>query len=462
MKILCVFILFMGFSINIYSKEALTLKQYLDIQLDQNYQVEQLKAQQKAQSLALQVGREYWKPTVTAVAGVQENRSTELGTQTSFNQLNVGLETTWVSDLGTEVSVNMSHLNGENLGLEPLVERQTSQQITATISQPLLKNNSLHYHKIEKILAENQWQQFMNSQNKVLLTVYRDALASFSDYQLAYENWLIQLELLDSIKKTTYIVEKMHDVDKATYYELQQARLQESLQKTAVEQSFLQMKLTQSEAFLEVELEQDYQLLPFTLLELISLMEEGIQSPNMLEEHPEYLEALLSYESSKLAYQKEKDALKPDLDVFYQYQKNQYQTSLTNKDEVYGIRFSYLLTNKKVKQEQSVLLAQMDNDFIDVAFALKRLNSSYERNVKNSELLTVQTGVLREQVVLARVGLEQQRKRYQVGRASYFSLEEVQQDLIDKQTEWLNSQNDLVNSLISLAYYTQFDIRRNL
>lgn len=459
MKVLYVVILLLGFSFNAYGKQALTLKHYLDIQLKKNYQIEQLSAQQKAQSLALSVGREYWKPTVTAVAGLQESRSTELGTHTSSNQFNLGFETTWVSDIGTEVSVNMNHINGEGLGSESLSERQSSQQLTATISQPLLKNNSRYYRHIDKALAEKQWQQFINAQNKTLLTVYRDALSDFSDYQLAYESGLIQQNLLDSVKKTTYLVEKMHAVEKATFYELQQARLQQMLQKTVVDQAVLQMSLAQRDALLDIQSQEDSQLIPFSLSKLITLMEKSIQHATILETHPDYLALSLSYESSQLEAQKEDDSLKPDLDVFYQYQKNQYQTSLSSKDEVYGIRFSYLLTNKRLQQEQAALQAQVDNDFVEKSLSLKRLNASYERYLKNSELLKIQTNVLKTQVELAKVGLEQQRKRYQVGQASYFSLEEVQQELIDKQVDWLNSQKNLIDSLILLAYYTQFDIR---
>ncbi|MFT2111121.1 TolC family protein [Marinomonas sp. 2405UD68-3] len=462
MKSLYVVIFLLGLSINAYGKQALTLKHYLDIQLKQNYQIEQLSAQQKAQSLALSIGREYWKPTVTAVAGLQESRSTELGARTSSNQINFGLETTWVSDIGTEVSVNMNHINGENLGAEPLFERQSSQQLTATISQPLLKNNSRYYRQIDKTLAEKQWQQFINSQNRTLLTVYRNALSDFADYQLAYENWLIQQELLNSIKKTTYLVEKMHAVEKATFYELQQARLQQSLQKTVVDQAVLQMNLAQRDALLEVQSQEVSQLIPFSLSQLVILLEKSIQYVTILETHPDYLALSLSYESSQLEAQKEEDSLRPDLDVFYRYQKNQYQTSLSSKEEVYGIRFSYLLTNKRLQQEQAALQAQADNDFIEKSLSLKRLNTFYERDLKNSELLKIQTGVLKAQVELAKVGLEQQRKRYQVGKASYFSLEEVQQEFIDKQVDWIDSQKNLVDSLISLTYYTQFDIRNVL
>jgi outer membrane protein TolC len=450
------------FCVECFAEQVLNLKHYLDLHLKQNHRLTALLIQQPSQSLALQIGREYWKPSVSAVAAVEEQRSSSLADQMSFHQFSAGIESQWVSDIGTQVTLNISQLNGEGLGKEVLFKQQSAQKLTATITQPLLKHNRVRYQHIEQRLAENQWLQFINSQNQVKLNVYRDALSGFLDYQIAYENWALQSALLTSIKKTEMLVEKMYEVEKATLYERQQARLQRLTQEAEVNSAFSQLAVSQSAAYLEVRSNETLLLQPFSLTEFICLMIDSASVPLRLDEHPDYLALRLMYESSSLAYQKEEDALKANLDVFYQIQKTHYQTSMNEKEEVFGLRFSYLLTNKSVQLQRSSLKAKVESAELEQQLALHKMTVLYDGYVKNSQSLAKQVGALANQVELAKTGLEQQRRRYQVGKASYFSLEEVQKELIDQQIEWLGKQKNLIESLILVSYYTQFDIRNAL
>ncbi|MCZ2721770.1 TolC family protein [Marinomonas sp. 15G1-11] len=435
------FILFilLAVCLNSYAGQDLTLKQYLDLQLNQNYQIEQLNSQTRAQSLALAVGQDYWMPTVTAVAGIQEQKSLKLGSRTYADQFNVGIESHWISNIGTEITFNIDHINGEGLGLEPLVRRQESQQITTTISQPLLKNNSLGYHQMDKKLAENQWQQFINAKNQLLLSVIRDSMSYFVDYQVALENWKIQLSLLKSLRNTEYLVNKMYEVGKATFYELEQSRLQVLLQEGEVDNAYITMNAMHNAAYLEIQSDETFQLLPFSLTRLIFLIKEVMNFPLDLDVHPDYLASLLIYKASFIKYQKNINILKPDLDIFYQYQKKRYQSSLVDEDEVYGIRFSYLLTNKSLKQEQASLKATLDSDNFEKEMLFKKLKITYERYLKIGHNFQTKVNTLEKHVELASLGVEQHKKRYTVGKTSYFSLEESQKELIDKQIDCLNA-----------------------
>lgn len=450
----------MGFS------QSLSLSDYLTLQLQSHYQIGQQDVQMKAQKLALEVGVEYWKPNVTAVSGWQtsETKTDETvitdAKDVSYDQWRAGFESTWTSDIGTQVSLNLTQINGEGLGSTALDNSQKTQKVTVTLSQPLLKNNAPEYVRINKYLAENTWQQFLNAQHLTRLEVLRDAFNGFLDYQVAYENWRIQQELLTSIEKSTLLVKRLYSVDKATRYEYEQAKLKLVDQQAQVKSAHTEVVLLQMEALLSLKMNTSYQLTPFHSLNALNqLLLTKLQAESNIEIHPEYVAASLKYDAAVLAYQQEADSLKPDLDLFYQHEKNHYEISAGNEVNTFGIRFSYLLTNKSNQQTKERLSANVEVAGLEQALVRKRLQL-YQHNFRDRVgYLVKQVDVLAQQVALAKQGLEQQFERYKVGNVSYFSLEEIQQDLLDKQINWLTAQKTLSSALVQLFYYLQVDER---
>ena len=411
--------------------------------------------------MALEVGEEYWKPDITLVSGWQESRNDTSSTITKYDQWKAGIEASWTSDLGTSVTLETTYIDGEGLGSTVLAERQSSSEITATISQPLLKNNTPNFQRLTKYLAENEWRQFENDIRLSQLEVRRDSLSYFIDFQTAYENLRIQQELLKSLERTAFLVERMAVSEKATPHEEALAKAEVEEQKVNLESAAVEVELSQKEALQALKIDYDIDLIPFNSLVELSKNIEIITRENITQDktsHPEYI-AELSLQSSDLSYRQEENTLRPDLDLFYQYKHNSYETSPNNEDSVYGLRFSYLLTNKSVQQKKEELSATVDVNVLDRARIAKQLSILTHSQRQRALYLGKKTQILKMQVALAKQGLEQQHKRFQVGRASYYSLESIQQDVIDKQVDWLAALKSLALSLNQLSYYTQSDIR---
>lgn len=442
--------------------QSLSLKSYLDLQMQDNFSVWQREAQLKAQQLALEVGEEYWKPDITLVSGWQERRNDTSSTITKYDQWKAGIEARWTSDIGTSVTLETTYLDGEGLGSNVLAERQSSSEIKTTISQPLLKNNTPEFQRLTKYLAENEWRQFENDLRLSQLEVRRDSLSYFIDFQTAYENFLIQKELLTSLERTAFLVERMAVSEKATPHEVALVKAEVEEQKVNLESAAVEVELSQKEALQALKIDYDIDLKPFSSLVELSQNMEIITRENITQDetsHPEYIAAELSLQSSEFSYRQEENTLRPDLDVFYQYKHNSYEISPNNEDSVYGLRFSYLLTNKIVQQKKEALSATVDVNVLERARIAKQLSILTHSQRQRALYLDKKTQVLKMQVELAKRGLEQQRKRFQVGRASYYSLESIQQDVIDKQVDWLAALKSLALSLNQLSYYTQSDIR---
>lgn len=445
--------------------ESLTLVEFLALQKQQNYQTWQLEVQQRAQQLGLEVGEEYWKPSITAISSAQNSKNTTAGKTLGYEQWQAGIETSWTSDIGTDVSLAANWLDGEGLGSVALSERQTGRDVTFTISQPLLKNNSPEFRRLDKYLAQNNWRQYKTQKVLSGLEIQRDSLQGFIEFQVAYENWKIQTDLLKSQQHTARITEQMMRAEKATPYEVEKAQAEVLEQQVEVHSAQVEMSLLEQEALSTLRMNESLSLQPFTsltqLLEQLHPLMASKEADDLLS-HPELTEAELSYGSSLLQFQKEEQALRPDLDVFYQHQKQHLQKSSDVENNTYGIRFSYELTNKSTQQRIEALSAAADVAELEKLQANRRLKLSYHTLYKRADYLIKQVDVLAHQVDLAKKGLEQQRSRYKVGRASFYSLENVQQDVLDKQQEWLSALRSLATVMSQLSYYTQSNIGKML
>lgn len=450
---------------SVSNAQALSLRQFLALQQQQNYQLWQIAVQQKAQRLALEVGEEYWKPSITAVSNIQNSHTNSLGTSLDYEQWQAGLETNWTSDIGTNLALSTNLLEGEGLGSDSLAKRQSGRETTLTISQPLLKNNTPYFQQLDKRLAQNTWQQFETQRVQSNLDVQRDSLQAFIGFQVAYENWKIQTDLLQSLQHTARITEQMKQAEKATPYEVEKVQAEVQEQQLEVDSAKVEMALLERAALATLRLDDALSLQPFAslslLLEPLQAQMLPIDNERMLH-HPELKQAELSYSTAMYQLQQQEQDLTPELDLFYQHQKQHFATSADVENNTYGIRFSYELTNKGTYQRIEALHASTDVAELEKAQVKKQLELSYYSLSERVSYLNQRVAALAYQVALAKKGLEQQRSRYKVGRANFYSLENVQKDVLDKQLEWLSALNSLGLSLCQLSYYSQSDIRQML
>lgn len=443
--------------------QTLSLTQFLALQQQQNYQLWQITVQQKAQRLALEVGEEYWKPSVTAVSNIQNSRTDSQGITLDYDQWEAGLETSWTSDIGTSLSLSASVLEGEGLGGDSFAQRQSGRDTTLTLSQPLLKNNTPYFQQLDKRLAQNTWKQFETQRTLSNLSVQRDSLQAFVEFQVAYENWKIQRDLLQSLQHTARITEQMMQAEKATLYEVEKAQAEVQAQQIEVDSAEVEVALQEQTALSTLRLSDTLSLQPFVslsqLLEPLQTQMLQIDNEQVLR-HPELKQAELSYSTSIYQLQQREQDLTPELDLFYQHEKQHFATSADVENDTYGIRFSYELTNKSTYQKIEALQATAAVADLEKAQVKKQLELSYHSLYQRVTYLSKRVDALAHQVHLAKKGLEQQRSRYKVGRASFYSLENVQQDVLDKQQEWLSALQSMAVSLSQLSYYVQSDIER--
>lgn len=446
--------------------QPLSLTQFLTLQQERNYQLWQIDVQKKAQRLALEVGEEYWMPSITAVSSMQKNLTNSQGTSLNYGQWQAGLETTWTSNIGTNLTLTTSVLEGEGLGSDSLSARQHGHDTSLTISQPLLKNNTPYLQQLDKHLAQNTWQQFEAQREQTILKVQRDSLQAFIEFQVAYENWKIQTDLMQSLQKTARIAEQMMQAEKATPYEVEKAQADVFEQKVEVESAEVEMQLLEQAALVELRSDKALTLQPFVslsqLLEFLQAQMLQIDHSDDMLFHPELKQAELSFGSAMYQLQLQEQDLTPELDLFYQHQKQHFSTSPDVENNTYGIRFSYELTNKSTQQSVEALRAAADVANLEKTQVKKQLELTYYSLSQRVAYLNQRVAVLSYQVELAKKGLEQQRSRYRVGRVNFYSLESVQQDVLDKQLEWLSALNSLAVSLSQLSYYSQSDIRQML
>jgi len=450
--------------IPVQADEGITLKQFLQYQLTEHYQVWQLEAEKKAQTLALQVGKNYLLPSLNASSHWQRTEQHQnSATSTANNSWSIGLNSTWVSPIGTQLELQAERLENANLGSPSYSDKQRANQYSIGLSQPLLKHNSLAYNKLNLSKAQNQWQQYVNQGQLLQLELLRDGLISYIDYQIQHETWQVQRELLVSIEKSLFVVERLYKVQRATKYDLAQAKLRVSSQQRQVEVAQLEVKLAMQEALLGINDNTRTRLQPLSsITQLSGLMTEIVLHEKTPRLHPQIIDSQLSLQSSQFDMQQAADDHKPALDVFFEHKKSVFDYSADTETNTLGIKFEYTFTNKSTRQQQAALKAQTK---------VNRLASQQlQRELDNQRLsLTKRVAALQQQskiqwltITLAKEGLAQQLKRYQVGKASLYSLEEREQDVLDKQLEWIESQQSLATSQAQLAYYLQRDIREKL
>jgi len=451
-------------SFAVQAETGLSLKQFLQQQLSQHYQVWQLKAQHKAQSLALQVGKNYLKPTLSTSTQWQRTEQHQQSTgDNDYNSWSTSLNSSWTSPIGTQLELQAQRLNNISLGSPSYSDNQRANQYSIGISQPLLKHNSVSYNKLSLHKADNQWQQYLNQGELLKLELLRDGLISFIDFQRQHETWKVQRELLESIKKSLFIVERFYEAQRATEYDLAQAKLRVTSQQREVELAKLEEKLAMQTAMLAIKDHSAVQLLPLTsiaqLTEQMSALNPAAQAPSL---HPELIASQLSLRNDQFALQQAADDHKPSLDLFFQHEKNTYQHSAATEENTLGIKLEYTFTNKSTRQQQAALKAAVKVTRLEGQQLQRQLDNQKQSLQQRVDALQQQAQIQWLEIDLAKVGLSQQLKRYQVGRVSLYSLEEREQDVLDKQLDWIATQQGLASIQAQLAYYLQRDIRESL
>ena len=451
-------------SMSVQADVGLTLKQFLQYQLTEHYQVWQLEAEQKAQTLALQVGKNYLLPSLSASSNWQRTEQHQKSVVSSANNSwSVSLNSTWVSPIGTQIELQAERFENINLGSPSYSEKQRANQYSIGLSQPLLKHNSLAYNRLNLSKAQNQWQQYLNQGQLLQLELLRDGLISYIDYQIRHEIWQVQRELLVSIEKSLFVVERLYKVQRATKYDLAQAKLRVSSQQRQVEVAQLEVKLAMQEGLLAINDSSHLQLQPLSsIAQLSNLLTELVLQEKASQLHPQIIDSRLALQSSQFAMQQAADDHKPALDVFFQHKKNIIGHSSDSETNTLGIKLEYTFTNKSTRQQQAALKAQTKVARLTSQQLQRELDNQRLSITKRVAALQQQTKIQWLTIALAKEGLVQQLKRYQVGKASLYSLEEREQDVLDKQLEWIASQQSLATSQAQLAYYLQRDIRVKL
>lgn len=186
--------------------ETLDLTAYLEATLQHHQVQREHNTRAQAESLSLSAGERYYWPQVTARSDYGEITDETEATQPSLSSRSVqsgittGLDTTWTSWVGTDVTLGLEHQYGRQLGKvsqgipEDDLQAHT---LSVEVSQPLLKHNSVFYNRLPLHRARREWAQFRAEGELNRLTLLRDAMLDYLSVQEAHDRLEIQQDKLE-------------------------------------------------------------------------------------------------------------------------------------------------------------------------------------------------------------------------------------------------------------------------
>ncbi len=449
----------------------LSLREFLETSLQVHQTQEEHVALAESARLGLKQGERYYWPEITARTGYDEITTdtaaskTAPASETIDQGVTTGLDTTWTSWIGTDLSLGLEHQYGRQLGKVsqgiPEEELQ-AHTLSVEVSQPLLKQNSIGYNRLELKRARNQWQQYQVEGDLNQLTVLRDALLDYLAVQEQHDRVQLQYNQMEHARFLLGMTETLASEGRSLVIDTELAALDVRREEQATTTARLRYQQSQQQITLPWTANANIRVQPqpsvaafIDLLRPVLSHETSQATP--LNRHPEYQQQALTLDAAQLEEYAVRRDRWPDVSAFYRYEKNFREVLPDEETQAWGLKFSYALFDLPTREQQArrraeVTIAQWNTDD-----QLKRLEWESSRLVQNCRTLNAELALHEQGLQLAQKALDHEQARYREGLSSYPTVQQRQQDVLDRQLAALTTQVELAQGLINLAYYRQWD-----
>lgn len=447
--------------------ETLDLTAYLEATLQHHQVQREHNTRAQAETLSLTAGERYYWPQVTARSDYGEITDETQATQPSLSSRSVksgittGLDTTWTSWVGTDVTLGLEHQYGRQLGKvsqgipEDDLQAHT---LSVEVSQPLLKHNGVVYNRLALHRARTEWEQYKAEGELNRLTLLKDAMLDYLSVQEAYDRLEIQLDKLDHTHYLADLTEALVNEGRSLDIDLDLARLDVLRQEHVVSNAQLSLQQSQGRLSLPWATGSDVRVQPqpsFSVLidQLLPILTGHYNA----DRHPENRQQQLLLQSATLEQRAGRRDRWPDLSLYYRYEKN-YRDALPDEEsQAWGVRINYALFDLPTRQQQARQRAEATIARWNVEDREKQLRWETTQRQENAEALINELALHTQSLALSQRALEHELARYREGLASYSMVQDRQKDLLDRKLEALNTQAELTRALIELGYYRQWD-----
>lgn len=464
--------MFLGISsaqlfIPVFASNVLSLREFIELSLREHKTLKEYESLRQSETLNLKNGERYYWPDVIVQSSydevMQETDPTSLstGSRTIESGVTTGVDTTWTSIIGTELTLGLEHQYGRQLGKtnQGIPEKDLqANSISVEVSQPLLSKNSPQFNQLDLNQARNQWEDYLLEGDVNRLSITRDALLSFVSVQEQYDLLNLQFNKLEYARYLLTLTEARVREGRSTAIDEELAKLDVAVEEQSSETTKLRLEQTQQQAVLSLIDTSSIRLQPLiSLTELINLFSPALVHDKPLRNHPEYLQQSKSLNSAKLQEFATRRHRWPDLSAYYRYEKTFREELADEETQAWGIRFSYSLFDIPAAQQQARLRAEVSIAQWNLTDRLAQLTWEAEQLRQTSTSLLSQLKLNEQSLRLAEKALDNELIRYKEGVASYSEVQRRQQDMTDRKLSAIANEVELANSLINLAYYTQLE-----
>jgi outer membrane protein TolC len=449
------------------SVQTLDLTSYLEATLHYHLAQREHEAVARAELLSLRDGqRRYW-PDITARTAYDEvisETSTVLtapATRTIENGVTTGLDSSWTSWVGTEVSLGLEHQYGRQSGKASQAipeEGLQAHNLNVEISQPLLKHNTPGYNSMQQFRARSAWQQYQTEGELGRLSLLRDAMLDFTVVQEAYDRLRIEQEKLELSRFLAEVTQAQVNEGRSLSIDRDLSQLDVLRQEQSVAEAQFTVQQSQHSLSLSWVHHANIQVEPLpSTAALLDRLLSVLRGQSGHSEHPEYRQQQLQLGIAKLEERAGRRDHWPDLSVFYRYEKNYRDVLPDEESQAWGLHFSYALFDVPTREQQARRRAQTTIARWNAEDRLKQLQWDSTQLVQGAETRLNELDLHARSLTLSQRALDQEFERYREGLASYTDVQNRQQDLLDRQLAELTTQVELARGLIELAYYRQWD-----
>lgn len=452
--------------------QMLDLRSYLEATLENHLTQRQHSALTRAEALNLLDGRRYYWPEITARTDYSETtEETDAGARTSASRsiqsgITTGLDTSWTSLLGTDLTLGLEHQYGRQQGKVgqgiPEDELQ-AQTLSIEISQPLLKHNGVFYNRLPLLRARTEWMQFQNEEDLNRLTLLKEAMLDYLDVQEAYDRLEFQLEKLRHTEYLAEVTGILEQEGRSLSLDGDIARLDVQRQNHAVANARLNYQQSQQKLTLSWIDQTAIQVRPLpSITQFIDQLLPATDAHKSVDQHPEYQQRQLDQRKAEFEARASRRDRWPDINAFFRYEKNYREVLPDAESQAWGLRFSYALFDLPTRQQQARHQADVTIARWNTQNRLTQLEWDSSRVQQASETLLDDLDLQDRGIQLSQQALDYELARYQEGLVSYSDVRQRQQDRLEQQLDALNTRVELAKNLIELAYYCQWDWLKQL
>ena len=449
------------------STRTLDLRTYLEATLQYHLTQQEHDALSTAEAISLKDGKRYYWPDITAHTDYDEVTDETAASkaapasQTIKSGVTTGLDTTWTSWLGTDLTLGLEHQYGRQLGKVsqgiPEDEMQ-AHNLSVEVSQPLLKDNTLFENRLPLHRARSEWRQYNVEGDLNRLTVLKNAMLDYLAVQEAHDRLQIQQDKLEHTRYLAEVTEALVQEESSLAIDRDLARLDVLRQQQAVANARLTVRQNQQTLTLPWvrDVAVEVHPLPSTKA-LIDRLMPVLDEEARATRHPEYRQQQLTLDSAELEEKAVRRDRWPDLSVYYRYEKDYREVLPDEESQAWGLRFSYALFDRPAREQQARRRAEATIARWNADDRLKRLEWETTRLEQTVDTLLDELDLQNQSLTLSQRALDHELARYEEGLSSYTDVKNRQQDQLDRQLEALTTQSDLAQALIELAYYRQWD-----